>query len=512
MRLKKLMRNGFFSLLSQMVLLFFGFFSQRAMTLYMGKELVGMNGVVSNVIAILSVSELGISTAIIYHLYSVLAVKDKKGISALMNLYRRAYQIFAVIISVLGLLLLPFIHLFMKDNSYSVSYVRVLYLLWLFRTMISYPLSYKKSLLIADQKEYVVSIAALLTNVLNYSAVIGIVMYSRRYLLALGLNIIVECSMNLWISAYVDRKYPYLAEGRKDKLQRNTVQMILADLKNIFVSRVSLKLLTCTDNLIISGFLSVGAVGLYSNYCLITQTISNIMINLGNTIQPAVGNLFTEKNQERNYQVLRQLTFAFFVVIASVGAGVFGLVTPFVTDIWLGDAYGLGISVRVLCVANCVLQVMGLPLSIVMGVSGMFHKERNLMLFSAAANLVLSLVLAGPLGMLGVLLGTFAAYLIQILYRGVVFFRDYLGPTINGIRYLQDCLEYALLLVLEIAGCNFLTEKIYRKGNLLLFVLCGILCVALPAGCNMALFCKSFRFQSFLEMLQGMQKGRKGLK
>lgn len=269
-----------------------------------------------------------------------------------MNLYRRAYQIFAVIISVLGLLLLPFIHLFMKDNSYSVSYVRVLYLLWLFRTMISYPLSYKKSLLIADQKEYVVSIAALLTNVLNYSAVIGIVMYSRRYLLALGLNIIVECSINLWISAYVDRKYPYLTEGRKDKLQRNTVQMILADLKNIFVSRVSQKLLTCTDNLIISGFLSVGTVGLYSNYCLITQTISNIMINLGNTIQPAVGNLFTEKNQERNYQVLRQLTFAFFVVIASVGAGVFGLITPFVTDIWLGDAYGLGISVRVLCVAN----------------------------------------------------------------------------------------------------------------------------------------------------------------
>ena len=130
------------------------------------------------------------------------------------------------------------------------------------------------------------------------------------------------------------------------------------------------------------------------------------------------------------------------------------------------------------------------------------------MLFSAAANLVLSLVLARPLGMQGVLLGTFAAYLIQILYRGVVFFRDYLGPAINGIRYLQDCLEYALLLVLELAGCNFLTEKIYWKGNLLLFVLCGILCVALPAGCNMALFCRSFRFQSLREMLQWLQKVR----
>lgn len=54
-------------MLSQFALLILGFFSQRAMNLYMGAELVGMNGVISNVINILSVTELGISTAIVYH-------------------------------------------------------------------------------------------------------------------------------------------------------------------------------------------------------------------------------------------------------------------------------------------------------------------------------------------------------------------------------------------------------------------------------------------------------------
>lgn len=141
MRIKNLFRNSFFSMLSQFALLILGFFSQRAMNLYMGAELVGMNGVISNVINILSVTELGISTAIVYHLYGALARKDEAEIASLMNLYRKAYHVFAVLVFAAGMAVLPFIHLFMKNNSYSLSYIRVLYAMWLVRTVLSYLLT-----------------------------------------------------------------------------------------------------------------------------------------------------------------------------------------------------------------------------------------------------------------------------------------------------------------------------------------------------------------------------------
>ena len=140
MRIKNIFKNSFFSLLSQFILLILGFFSQRAMNLYMGKELVGMNGVISNVIAMLSVTELGVCTAIVYHLYWAIAQEDKKEIAALMNLYRRAYHIFALVITALGMLLFPFIHLFMRNELYSVTYIRVLYGLWLLRFPICFPI------------------------------------------------------------------------------------------------------------------------------------------------------------------------------------------------------------------------------------------------------------------------------------------------------------------------------------------------------------------------------------
>ena len=197
MRIKNLFRNSFFSMLSQFALLILGFFSQRAMNLYMGAELVGMNGVISNVINILSVTELGISTAIVYHLYGALARKDEAEIASLMNLYRKAYHVFAVLVFAAGMAVLPFIHLFMKNNSYSLSYIRVLYAMWLVRTVLSYLLTYRKSLLIADQKEYIASITGLILNVVSYLAIILLVTWEQNYLLALGIGTVTEVVLNL---------------------------------------------------------------------------------------------------------------------------------------------------------------------------------------------------------------------------------------------------------------------------------------------------------------------------
>ncbi len=215
MRLKNAFRNSFFSILSQIVLIIVGFFSQRVMNLRMGEELVGMNGVFSNVIAILSVSELGISTAVVYHLYKALAEKDEGEIAALMNLYRKAYYIFAVAITALGIAVLPVVHYFLKENSFTLGYIRIVFFLWLARTVLSYLLSYRRSILIADQKEYIVSIVTLTANVLNYLSVIIILELIQNYILVLLINIFVEAVLNIWISCYVNRTYPFLKKMYK---------------------------------------------------------------------------------------------------------------------------------------------------------------------------------------------------------------------------------------------------------------------------------------------------------
>lgn len=500
MRLKNVFRNSFFSVLSQIILIFVGFFSQRVMNLRMGEELVGMNGVISNIISILSVSELGIASAIVYHLYRALNEKNEQQIAALMNLYRRAYYIFAAVITGLGLIVMPFVPLFLKDNSFSLEYIRIVYCLWLVRTVLSYLLSYKRSILIADQREYIVSIITLTANVLNYLTVIVILELLQNYILVLCINIIVEAVLNILISCYVDRKYPFLVKMKKEPLDKKVVLIVWRDIKNIFVTRLSSKILGCTDNMIISGFISVAAVGLYSNYCLITQSLLNIVTAFSNALQPSVGNMFIEGDNEKNYKVLRQITFVFFLMASFAAASLFSLVTPFVADFWLSRSYQLPMEVVLCCVMNLFLVTLGMPLAMMMGVTGLFDRERNLSLIVAAVNLVFSLTLVKPLGIVGVLAGTFASYCIQIIFRIRVFFRQYLN--ISCRRYVGDMLQYCVLAALETGVTYMLTVEVYRQGSFLSFLLLMIICVILPNMMNCVIFIRSWRLKSLVGILR----------
>lgn len=129
----------------------------------------------------------------------------------------------------------------MKNNSYSLSYIRVLYAMWLVRTVLSYLLTYRKSLLIADQKEYIASITGLILNVVSYLAIILLVTWEQNYLLALGIGTVTEVVLNIWISWYVEQKYPFLRQRRKEKSTSSLTKRIVRDLKSLFISRISEK-------------------------------------------------------------------------------------------------------------------------------------------------------------------------------------------------------------------------------------------------------------------------------
>ncbi|MBQ9141688.1 MAG: oligosaccharide flippase family protein [Lachnospiraceae bacterium] len=502
MRIKNAFRNSFFSIISQIILIIVGFFSQRVMNLRLGEELVGMNSVISNIIALLSVTELGISVAVVYHLYRAIATNDEEQIAGLMNLYRKAYYVFAVVIGGLGLLIMPFVHLFLKENTFSLDYVRLIYFLWLVRTIASYLLSYKRSVLIADQKEYIVSIGTLFANVLNYSMIIVIVELTQNYALALTLNIVVEFVINIWISCYVDMKYAFLKRYRRVPLDGELVHKVLQDIKNIFVTRLSNKLLLSTDSLIMSSFISVVIVGLYSNYAMITQSVANVIISFSNALQPTIGNMLIEEDHEKEYGVLRQITFIFFWIASFSAVSLLVLMTPFVTDIWLGSSYVLNIEIILWCVLNFFTQTVSMPLGTILSVTGLFQKEKKVSILATVTNLVLSLILVQYLGVVGVLVGTFGAYIVQIIYRIRILVHEYM--KLESKRYIIELVQYISITIAECSIVYVISQSIYQSGNRFSFLMLMLCCVLVPNGINFLLYRKSWRFQSVFGMVRSM--------
>lgn len=71
-------------------------------------EYLGVNGLFSNILTMLSLAEMGVGSAIIYNMYKPVANKDEIQIAKLMNLYRKAYAIIGIFIAIAGLCLTPF--------------------------------------------------------------------------------------------------------------------------------------------------------------------------------------------------------------------------------------------------------------------------------------------------------------------------------------------------------------------------------------------------------------------
>ena len=124
---------------------------------FLGKEFLGLNGLFTNILSLLSMAELGIGSSIVYSMYKPLAVGDQPKIRALMQLYKKAYKYIGFLVGIIGLGLIPFLK-YMISSDIEMSTIYIIYILFLANSVVSYFFTYKRSMLIADQRTYVTTI------------------------------------------------------------------------------------------------------------------------------------------------------------------------------------------------------------------------------------------------------------------------------------------------------------------------------------------------------------------
>ena len=100
-RTVNVIRNSIVTILCQIVYFIMGFICRTVFTKTMGAEYLGVSGLFTNILTILSFAELGIGSALVYRLYSPLANKDYEKVKALLLLYKKAYNFIIVVILVL---------------------------------------------------------------------------------------------------------------------------------------------------------------------------------------------------------------------------------------------------------------------------------------------------------------------------------------------------------------------------------------------------------------------------
>lgn len=486
-------KNSSFSIITQVLTVIINFVVKTVFIYTLGNEYLGINGLFSNIITMLSLADLGIGIAIPYSLYKPLSEKNSEKIKTLMNFYKKIYNIIGIVVLLIGLSLTPFLPLIIKDMP-NIQHIYLIYDLFVIHSASSYFFIYKKFLIDSDQKSYITSKITFIFSTGLSIIQIFILIFTHNFILFLLSSIIMVITQNIYISKKAEQLYPYLKEKNIDELDKKEYKEIKKNISSLFIYKVGNVIMNGTDNIVISKIIGIIEVGIYSNYLLIINSIYNILNQIFNAITSSIGNLVVTTNEKRSLNVYENLNFFTFTLYGTVCICLMVLINPFI-NIWIGKDYLLSDFVSFLIAFNLFLTGMHSVTSSFRNAYGLFYKAKYRPILMCILNIVISIILAKYMGVAGVIIGTIISKLVTVIWLDPYIIYHY-GFKENVSKFYKQYLIY-LICYLTI---NFVIYTLYKYiviNNIFMFAIYGILTFTIIALIICLLFHKTKEFKYF---------------
>ncbi len=472
--------------LRQIATLIFTFISRTVFIHILGAEYLGLNGLFSNILSILALSELGIGTAISFYLYRPVADRDMERIKSLMHFYKICYRIVGIAIIGIGLFLMPFLPYmvnFEQDipiNLYAVFFLNVL------NSAMSYLFfAYKQALVSANQEQYKIEKINIFFVIVNCLADICILIVFRSYIVYLITKIILTFVKNIIIAYRIDCEYPFLKEKKYKPIEKGEIKSIFKDIGQISIFRIGNVLFDATDNIIISMLMGTLVVGYYSNYLMIISQVKVVINLIVKSFIAGIGNVAARECKEKQYNVFLELDFVVTFMSTICTVCLFQLLNSFVM-LWIGNVnkdYVLSqYVVGFLCICffiDCTTQIA----NVFREASGNFETGKSLQLIGGIINILLSIAFGKVWGLEGIFGATVVSkFSITLIPFFVGVSRNVFGK--GSFELLKNYMRNVIVMIIDIVILWRMAFKLHMttiSGFILEIILSAFISVIVTA-------------------------------
>lgn len=487
MRTKSSVKNLIYAFTGQAMGLIVSFIARIIFLKYLSGEYLGLNGLFTNLLTVLSLVELGVGPAMTFSLYKPLAENDKEKIKTLMYLYKKMYIAIGCIIMVIGLCVTPFLEFFIKEIP-DIHNIRLIYILFLTNSVVSYFYSYKRSLIINDQKRYIATIYRYAFYFVLNIAQILILVTTQNYILFLIIQIIFTWMENYCISKKADKMYPYLNDEVTQELDEDTKLTIKRNIIAMVFHKIGAIIVDSSDNIILSKFVGLIAVGIYSNYTLVMQALVTIIDQVFNSIVASVGNLRVTETEEHIIRIFHVTFFMNFCIYGICSVCLLNVINPLI-QWWLGEKYVYSIWITIALVIKFYIKGMRKAVLTFRDAAGVYWQDRYKPVAESIINIIVSIFLVQKVGVIGIFIGTIISSITTcfwiepwVLYR-VVFYKK--------VRdYFFRFFGYTIIMIIAATSSYFLCNIFQKRG------LIGIFTNSMISIFIMCLFITIFYFRS----------------
>ena len=462
--------NSLVGLICSILSSILSFFLRGAFIRLLGLEYAGAGSLFADILKILNLVDLGVSNAILVRLYRSCAKNDVEETELYLVIYKRVCQILAIVITIGGLLCLPFLNYLVKDRPTFPEPLWALFLIILTNSYVGHSLGYKSIIFTAKQERFIKTLIQygglfLLHGLQLLSLLIyrNIYLYLLIPLLTITLRFIVS-DVIAWRRYHVQYK-------TKRTLSTDDKKELFKDVGSLSVYKICRTLDATVDTLLISRFVSVAMTGIYGSFGMIFGALNELLGVFNDGMIASIGDLHTSGEKRRLADVFYQ-SFHFTYLLFGICAVT---LVPFVSDFvrwWIGHT--LPDSCVYIIILNFVMCGFGMNVATFRNAMGIFQKGWLRPAFTAGLNLFFSLMLVMRIGLLGTLLGTTIARLLTLVWYDPYLVCRY-GFSCRPYKYYLRYATYAVAIATFAWGLLFLRSIIAPMNGFVSALWHGIL-------------------------------------
>lgn len=508
LRSKQSAKNAFFSLIKYVLSIVTSFSLRTLAITYFGQGFLGLSSLCSNILSVLSISELGIGTSLIYKLYKPMADDDKPKIKKLLLLYKKIYWIIGSIILAMGLVILPFLGYLTAGEVLQDINIYWVFVLFLVNSVVSYLNAHRRALIFANQKNYVEMISSTISMAVIFPLQIILIVLFKNIYFYVACNLLITLLDLVILNIVSKRQYKEIMLSANGEISKEDKTEIKKNTFALALTKISTVVFKGMDSIIISAILGVTVLGFYSNYYSIVTYVFAVMVLIFGAVKASVGNYIAGHNKEDVYKLFKTINLAFAWMITFCTVCLVTLFQPFMS-VWGSLAkvdMMLSISVPFSLALYFYIDTNRECVRIFKETAGMFWKDRYCPLISAVFNLVLSVIMGKLIGIVGVILASVISIIVLPQWVEIkILYRDLFELPI--IKYWT---RYVINMIVMLVSCaiTYLISIIIPLEGILLLIADIVLCLFIPNLICFLVYCRTNEFKALKQYIKNIVKGK----
>ena len=309
------------------------FFRKTIFMWMLGSEYLGLNGLFYSLLGVLSLAELGFGSAVVSHMYKLIANDEHDLFCAYLRFCRGVYRFVGAFIFIAGLCLMPFLRYLIHGHIPEDVNLYIIYVMFLTNSAIGFFFfAYRGAILHAHHSGYIITYIDIFSAIVEFLVLCLVLYLSHNYYYYLVIVIARTIIQNLIIYMATRKYYPdIVAEGTLPKEEK---QRVVKDVTAIMLHKIGGIVNNYSDNIVISAFIGLTSIGAFGNYTHITRAVSGVISNLCNSMTAGFGNKVYTDSRESNFELLMKAHRMLMCLIIWCAAMLLALFQPFMI-LWI---------------------------------------------------------------------------------------------------------------------------------------------------------------------------------